>query len=70
MNPLQTLYINYTESTKASYKYRRSVKELSKNTENSALLDELFDGVCEDEEKAFYAGFKTAVQLLMGGEQI
>ena len=69
MNPLEILYIKYTENTKASYKYRHSITELYKNTEIHTLLGELIDSLCENEEKAFYAGFYTAVKLLTGASQ-
>lgn len=69
-NPIETLYLNYTDNTKASYKYCHSVDELYKHTEIHALLDELLGSIHEDEENAFKAGFNTAVQLLMGSSTI
>lgn len=69
MNPLQKLYMNYTENVPSCSKYSHAFDELYKHGEIHDLLDEFIDGVCEDEKKAFYTGFKTAVLLFTGAVQ-
>ena len=66
-NALKQLYLNYCEKNPNNYLVNSSLKKLLKIDELENLTDILIEGIEKEKEKTFYAGFKTGVQLLMGG---
>lgn len=66
-NILKLLYFDYAKKQTASIEFERCYSKILKTEDKDEVYD-LLANVCDaEEEKAFYAGFRTAVQLLMGG---
>ncbi|MCM1315439.1 MAG: hypothetical protein NC205_00305 [Prevotella sp.] len=71
-NAMEALYYKWAENRKDTSIMSEALDLLCNgkaNTEDKKRNDVLFAALCEESMEAFSAGFKTAVQLLMGGGQ-
>ena len=70
---LENLYFSWTnEDAKEIPARSKAIAELCENKSNLTAIDKesiLSEAVIDEKMNAFEAGFKTAVQLLMGGGQ-
>lgn len=67
MTPLKQLYENYSDYNPVNAGLRAYYSILEKDINYTAFAENLSCDVEYEREQAFNAGFRTAVQLLMGG---
>lgn len=67
MNPLKKLYLEYCEETIDNHLLNIALKKLLDIKELDSITNDLIEGMSNEKEETFYAGFNTAVQLFIGG---
>ncbi|MDE5583248.1 MAG: hypothetical protein K2J08_06065 [Ruminococcus sp.] len=70
MNPLKQLYELYSDANPVNAGLKVTYNLLQKDSNFSSCVSDIREDVECEREKAFEAGFKTAVQLLIGGGQV
>ncbi len=71
-NAIETLYMKWVENYEDSLEMCKAFNVLCKEndiTEENRKFNALGEAVIEEQKIAFEAGFRTAVQLLIGGVQ-
>lgn len=66
MTPLKQLYEQYFNDNPVNAGLKVTYDTLKKDNNYSTIVHDIIEGVESEREKAFYTGFKTAVQLLLG----
>ncbi len=70
INPLKQLYFNYCNENPDNPLIKTSLDKLLNIKELSTLTDIFIEGIEAEKEETFYAGFNTAVKLLLGSSTI
>ncbi|MDE6797194.1 MAG: hypothetical protein K2J36_04190 [Ruminococcus sp.] len=70
MNPLKQLYKQYSDDNPVNAGLKATYAMLEEDSNYSSCVIDFKEEVKYECETAFYAGFKTAIQLLMGGGQV
>ncbi len=70
MTPLKQLYENYRDYTPIHPGLKTDFNILEKDSNYTSFAQDMSGDVDYEREQAFKAGFRTAVQLLMGGSAV
>ena len=69
MSPLKQLYEQYIEDSPVNAGLKATYAMLEEDSDYSSCVIDFKEEVKCERKTAFYAGFKTAVQLIMGAGQ-
>lgn len=70
MNPIETLYENYRDKLSYNLMIKIAYDVLKESDELYEFAKDLSEGIELERKEAFNAGFRTAVQLLIGSTHI